>query len=236
MNIALVVAGGVGSRMGQDVPKQFLTVYDVPVIIYTLKNIESTGLFDRIFVVCSKGWEDFIASYSKQYEVKTFAGTIPCGDTRFQSIFNGILELMRILNDDVNVAVVDGNRPLIPHAVFEQTVQTINEKKCDCVIPLEPCHDSMYLLDGQYNLFSTNREILFKGQAPEIARLKTIYEVFCRANEEKIYNEPLVALMLKYGKKVLSVPGSSRSMKITTVEDFLIFKALIEEQRITQLK
>ena len=95
MNIALIIAGGSGTRTGQDVPKQFLTVYDIPIIAYTMKNIEKIPCIDEIYVVGPQGWENFITSYAKQCNVTKFKQVIHGGATRHESIYHGILQLAK---------------------------------------------------------------------------------------------------------------------------------------------
>lgn len=74
MNIALVVAGGVGARTNNYIPKQFLTIYDKPIIVYTMQNLMKANCFDKIFVAVNDRWSDFVDSYAKQFEIASFGG------------------------------------------------------------------------------------------------------------------------------------------------------------------
>lgn len=236
MNVALLIAGGTGSRTGQDVPKQFLTVYDTPVIVYTMRNIEETGLFDELYVVCADGWKDFIETYAKQYNVNIFKGTVTGGDTRLGSFSNGFEFLSANHSGDDVVCLSDGNRPLIPSSVFADSIAAADS--FDCVLPLEPCFDSMYVVNKGEDEVSNmaDRNQLFKGQTPETAKLGTALDICRKAKADGIKDLPICSLALKYDYSVGFVSGSSKSMKITTADDFAIFKALIGEKRYNNLK
>ena len=111
MNIALITAGGTGTRTGNKVPKQFLTINDVPLIVYTMKNIQTSGLYDELYVVCNDGWSDFIASYAMQYSIDIFKSTISGGSTRFKSYYNGLKKISNNHDPLDIISVLDGNRP-----------------------------------------------------------------------------------------------------------------------------
>lgn len=236
MNIALVVAGGSGNRTGQDVPKQFLNVYDVPIFIYTLNNLEMLELIDEIFVVGPLGWENYIYSFAKQFGIKKLKQVITGGETRYRSIVNGLLVLReRTYDGEVVVVMVDANRPLIPHSVFRDCIECLSEGVC--TEAFEPCFDSMYRCeDGVWVNKMEDRGLLFASQSPETAHLKDLLEVYECAEREKEVDLPAAALFLHYNKSVRRVPGSRKSMKITTIEDFEVFRALLGDFRLQELK
>ena len=226
MNIALVVAGGVGSRTNNFVPKQFLAINDIPIIVYTMRNLMKAGCFDKIFVVVSDGWRDFVNSYAKQYEITNFCGTVTSGKTRFQSIFNGIEYLYTSGFSDCTVAIVDANRPLIPSRVINNAISLSNT--CDCVTVVEPCYDSMLIADCNTRMItsSADRSVLFKGQAPEVCAVKDAYNLLRRFDDFP-ENSSLTGTMLLANKHVKYVEGSPLAFKITTAEDITIFRAMV---------
>lgn len=93
-NIAVIIAGGVGHRMGQDIPKQFIHVYDKPVLLYTLKNFQNHPQIDAIEVVCIDGWHDVVWAYAKQYGIDKLKWVVSGGETGQESIRNGVYNLM----------------------------------------------------------------------------------------------------------------------------------------------
>ena len=224
-NIALIVAGGSGVRAGKAVPKQFLTVYDNPIIAYTMENIEKFSPIDEIYVVGPAGWESFITAYAKQLEITKFRGVIFGGKTRQESIYNGIRALVES-HENAFVMITDANRPLIPHSVFQSCIAA--KAKSDCSVAVTPCYDSMYVSkDGEDLVESADRGNLYNGQCPECAELKTLAEVYNAAEKDGISDLPAAALFLKYKKRVAAVNGSAMSFKITTAEDIELFKAML---------
>ena len=205
-----------------------MTVNDIPIIVYKMKNVQDSGCYDSIYVICADGWKDFVTSYAEQYHLDIFKGTVKGGDSRFESFKNGLESLISSKSDDTAVSLVDANRPLTPKNVFEETFREL--KTADAVIPLEPCFDSMYLAkERNFVERSTDRSVLYKGQTPETSRLGLDYELHCRALKEGITDMTPTALMLHYNKKVAYTIGTSTNFKITTADDLAIFKALAKQ-------
>ena len=227
MAIALITAGGIGARIGKKVPKQYLTVEDVPIILYTMKNIQDSKCYDELYVICADGWKDFVLSYALQYNIDIMRETITGGKTRFESYSNGLRELSFTHGTDEIVSIFDGNRPMTPLFIFEEAFNVI--KNADCVLPLEACYDSMYFADNgseRQVVRTIGRENIFKGQSPETTRLGVANEVCQNAQKDGKGDKTLTALMLEYGKKVIYTQGSPLNFKITTDHDFRLFKAL----------
>ena len=103
MNLALLTAAGSGSRMGQDIPKQFMNIDDCPVIIYTMQAFQHHPQVDAIAVVCLNGWEVVIKAYANQYGITKLKYIYPGGDSNFHSIRNGLMGLRNdgIKDDDI---------------------------------------------------------------------------------------------------------------------------------------
>ena len=228
MAIALITAGGTGSRTGNSVPKQFLTVNDVPIIVYTMKNVQDSGCYDSMYVICADGWKNFVASYADQYHIDSFKGTITSGDSRFASVSNGINYLTELYNSSTLVSLIDANRPLTTKAVFEESIRLL--ENADIVLPLEPCFDSMYVVENGSCFVnkSIDRNVLFKGQSPETFRLGKAFEIHKKACREGMVDMTTSALMVYNGERVSFTKGLSTNFKITTAEDLAIFKALVK--------
>ena len=226
MNYAIVVAGGSGSRTGNVVPKQFLTVNEKPIIIYTMLNLQKCEYIDAIIIVCMHGWENFVELYAKQYSVRKVRAVIPGGEDRYQSMKNGVDFLSKECNDNDNVLIVDSNRPLIPHAIFKEEIERI--KNGTCCISAEPCFDSMYISDGNSSklVSEIDRSTLYKGQTPEGFKYGDIKRIF-ELSQKEGRKGPCTTLALSYGLNVEKVLGSSLNFKITTSDDIIMFKALV---------
>lgn len=226
MNIAIIIAGGVGRRTGNSVPKQFLTVFDVPIIVYTMKTVCHTRCYDELYVVCSEGWSDFVYAYADQYKIDIFKGVITSGRTRFDSYANGIEGVAANHSPSDIVSILDGNRPMTPAALFRDGIALAG--KADCVLPLEPCFDSMYVVYQPDHTIQSiaDRSTLYKGQGPETCRLGVAAGICKRARQDEVSDMTLTGLMVHYGKKVAYTEGSSKNFKITTADDIALFKAM----------
>lgn len=99
-NIVLIIAGGVGARMGQDIPKQFINVYDKPVIVYTLEAFQKHPSIDAIEVVCLDGWHDVLWAYAKQFGIAKLENIVSWqersiqSETDFMTLLQDIMVLM----------------------------------------------------------------------------------------------------------------------------------------------
>ena len=115
MNVAVIIAGGSGHRMHQDIPKQFLNVYDKPVLLYTLEGFQEHPDIDAIEVVCIEGWENVLWAYAKQFGITKLRWVIPGGSTGQESIRNGVYNLKEHCTADDVIIIHDGIRPLVEH-------------------------------------------------------------------------------------------------------------------------
>ena len=112
MNIAIIIAGGVGNRMGQSIPKQFINVYDKPILMYTLDGFEKHPMVDAIEVVCIEGWENVVWSYAKQYNITKLKWIVKGGASGQESIRNGVFNLEDKCSKDDVIIIHDGKRPM----------------------------------------------------------------------------------------------------------------------------
>ena len=119
-NKALIIAGGVGSRMGQDIPKQFLNVYDKPVIIYTLEAFQRHPNIDEIYCVCLDGWHDILRAYAKQFGITKLIDIFNGGESAQESIRNGVMSISA--DEDDVIIIHDGVRPLVDDSVLSDVI------------------------------------------------------------------------------------------------------------------
>ena len=230
-NIALVLGGGSGSRMQQDIPKQFLTINDCPVIIYTLEAFQKHPEIDSIAVVCLEGWENALTAYAKQFGITKLNHIIKGGDTNQESIKNGLDELEKIYSPSDIVLLHDGNRPLVSASIISDCILTT--RKYGCAISAIPCVEAvMKTYDGIASTESYPRETLRRTHTPHGFFLNKICELHRRALNAGITNSVAApALMANLGETVYFSLGSEKNFKITTVDDIEIFQALLEAQK-----
>ena len=234
MTSAIIMAGGGGARSGQSVPKQFLTVNDVPVIVYTMMNLQSIAMIDKMIVVGPAGWENFIWTYAQQFGITKLEKVITGGETRNQSIYNGLCFLKEDGKTD-KVCLADANRPLVPQKIFEDVITLADQ--CDLALATEPCYDSMFVSeDGMTLEQNARRDNLVRGYTPECAKLSSLLELY---EDAKILKDPSLSttgLAVEKGKKVISVRGHIKCFKITTADDFELFKALLSQEPMHNLR
>ena len=148
MNIAIIIAAGSGSRMRQDIPKQFIHVYDKPVLFYTMEGFQKHPLIDAIEVVCLSGWENMVWAYAKQFNVTKLQWVVPGGSTCQESIRNGVYHLEGIAAPEDTVVIHDGIRPLIDESVLTDVIE-----KCrlhgNAVTSL-PYNEQIFIVDDEY--------------------------------------------------------------------------------------
>ena len=232
MATAIVMAGGSGRRTGLAVPKQFLTVYEKPIIIYTMENLQRVQEIDRIYAVLPSGWESFIESYCTLFGIAKYQGYTFGGKTRIKSVANGIGFLTKYVPDDEMIVMVDANRPLMPHAIIHNALEAAKRKGAS--LSVEACTDSLYQCnfpkksseEGKAER-TLDRNVIFKGQNPECASLKTLHSLYQKAIEDNLPDMAASALFLHYGVSVATVRGSSMNFKITTADDLELFKAFV---------
>ena len=127
-NIALIIAGGVGNRMHQDIPKQFLNVNNKPIIIYTLEAFQKHPNIDAIEVVCLKGWHDILRAYAKQFGITKLENIVSGGETGLQSIRNGLKDIAKRYHDDDDIVLIhDAIRPMVSQDIISDNIRVCRE-------------------------------------------------------------------------------------------------------------
>lgn len=238
MNIALVIAGGSGNRMGQDIPKQFMYVENAPVIIHTLQCFQQHPDIALIAVVCLKGWESVLQSYANQYCITKLKYIFPGGDSGMASIHNGIFGLKEAgCADDDLVLIHDAVRPLLSQEIISSNIATC--KAYGYAITGIKCREAILeSKDGFTSTTSIPRDILVRTQTPQTFRLKNIIDAHKEAGLKGITDSvSSCTLCAELGDKEMHiVPGSEKNIKITTTEDLEILKALMHTSKEQWLK
>lgn len=236
MNIALIIAGGSGARMHQDIPKQFLTVNEKPVIVYTLEAFQNHAEIDQIAVVCINGWEQVLRAYANQFNITKLKYIIPGGKNGQDSIRNGVFELEKHGQKDDLVLIHDAIRPMVSPEIISDCI--VKTKQYGCAIATIPCAEAMVQTqDGYVSIGSYPRENLKRTQTPQGFPLGKICDLHRKALEEGITNSVAsCTLMIELGEQVYFSAGSEKNIKLTTVEDIDIFKALLLAKRSDWLK
>lgn len=231
MNVALLTAAGSGTRMHQDIPKQFLHVNNKPVIIYTLEAFQKHPNIDEICVVILEGWEQILWAYAKQFNITKLKYVVLGGETGQESIFKGLSVLRRNCKDDDVVIVHDGNRPMVTAEVI--TDNLVKQKRYRSAVATIPCTEVVFVSeDKKESCKSIPRENLQRTQTPHSYFIKDLWDAHLEARTRGIKNSAAsCSLMEALGKTTYFSKGSEKNLKITTVEDIEIFKALLQAQK-----
>ena len=233
MASAIVMAGGGGTRTEQFVPKQFLTVNDIPVIVYTMMMVQKNENISDIIVVSPQGWESFIYSYAQQFGISKLKSVVAGGETRTASIYNGLCAVKEN-GEDPKVLLVDANRPLIPQSVIDEVISLVD--CCDCSGGMVPCYDSMFVSrDGETATDVVNRAELYREVGPECGHLSTLLEIYALADISKSVDTSTAGLAIQCGKKVRMAKGHIKCFKITTADDFELFKAFLAAEPLANI-
>ncbi len=235
-NIALIIAGGSGNRMHQDIPKQFLTVNERPVIIYTLEAFEKHPEIDAITVVCIEGWEQVLQAYAKQFNISKLKHIVTGGENGQDSIRNGVYALEEHFAADDLVLIHDAIRPMVSAEIISDCIRVA--RRCGNAITVIPCAEAMMQTeDGVISTGSYPRDKLKRTQTPQGFRLGQICDLHRRALASGITNSVAsCTLMIEMGEQVYFSAGSEKNIKLTTVDDIDIFKALLMAKRSDWLK
>lgn len=239
MNIALIIAGGSGNRMGQDIPKQFMHVDGAPIIIHTMKAFQQHPDIDGIAVVCLDGWQTVLQSYANQFNITKLKWIFPGGNTGMESIHNGIYGLRdNGIKDDDLVLIHDAVRPLLSQDIISSNIAIC--KKYGYAITGIKCREAILESDDGFNSNkSIPRDTLIRTQTPQTFRLGNIIAAHEEAKQKGITNSVAsCTLIAELGpqRTMHIVPGSEKNIKVTTVEDLEILKALMHTTKDAWLK
>lgn len=235
-NIVILTGGGIGSRTHQDIPKQFIHVNNKPIIIYTLEAFQRHPSIDEICVAILEGWEQMLWAYARQFNIAKLKYVVTGGATGQESIFNGLRAIRADHNDEDVVIVHDGNRPMIEPDIISENLAT--QKKYGSAVTTIPCTEVVFVSENKVDSDkSIPRENLQRTQTPHSYYLGDLWEAHMEAQRRGIKNTAAsCSLMEALGKKSYFSRGSEKNLKITTVDDIEIFKALLEAKKDTWIK
>ena len=228
MNTAIILAGGVGSRMGVDRPKQYLVIDDKPIIVYCLEIFEKHNDIDNIVIVVSDEWKDYVIENVKKYGINKVCGYAPAGRTRQHSIYNG-LKCTETNAPETDVVIIhDAARPLVSDKIIKDCI--IGAVEDDGAMPVISVKDTIYQSkDGKSMENLLKRSELFAGQAPESFDFKRYLDIHNSVSDDEIAaTAGSSEIAYRHGMKIRLVEGSERNFKITTIEDLETFETIIK--------
>lgn len=231
MNIALILAGGHGSRTQQDVPKQFMNVYEKPLIIYTLENFQRHPDIHGIAVVCLEGWHEVLRAYARQYGITKLKWVMPGGRDGQESTRKGIEALKDICREEDVILIHDAIRPFLTPEVISDAI-LVCEKKGSGLSAVRCQETIVRTEDGLSGDKNIGRQEIMRVQTPQAYRYGKALWAYEEAARRGIEGEVYInTLMLHLGERVYFSRGTEKNVKITTIDDLEVFKALLNMER-----
>lgn len=232
MNIALILSGGTGVRIGSETPKQYIEVEGTPVIAYSIECLSAHERIDAIQIVADASWQAQIKEWLTTADMKQkFRGFSEPGETRQLSIIHGLGDIREYAADSDYVLIHDAARPMLSSHQITQCLDAVGGH--DGVMPILPMKNAVYIsTDGKRVSQLLQRSHVFAGQAPELFRLGTYYQANCQIPPEQIYQisgstEPAILA----GMDIAMIPGDEENFKITTMVDLERFRKIAKERR-----
>ena len=240
MNIAIIIAGGSGNRMGQDIPKQFINVYDKPVIIYTLEGFQRHPMVDAIEVVCLDGWHDVLLAYAHQFNISKLKGVVSGGNTGQESIRNGVYNLEGKASDNDIIIIHDGIRPLVDATVLTDVIQ--KARQYGNAVTSLPYNEQIFIVNSEDETTTKSyipRETLRRVSTPQAYQFIKLDAAYHKAFEKGIgiYGSAYTnTMMVELGETLHFAAGSDKNIKLTTKDDLELFKGYLKIDKDTWLK
>ncbi len=235
MNFGVILAGGIGSRMGNvEKPKQYLTVGDKPIIIHTLEKFYVNSNFEKILVLCPGQWVGHTKDLVKKYlNDEKRVVVIQGGETRNETIMNSIryIEENYGLQDDTIIVTHDSVRPFVTHRIIEDNIRYAKEfGACDTVITATDT--IVQSEDGQIISSIPERSKMYQGQTPQSFNAKELKDLYLSLSEEEkeILTDAAKIFVIK-GKSVHLVEGEVFNIKITYPYDLRVAETLIKGEQ-----
>lgn len=228
MNIAIILSGGVGSRMGLDIPKQYVLVNGRPVIDYCLETFMTNDRIDVLVIGVAEEWKSFVEErVALMPSAKKVLYAEP-GETRQYSIYNAMKVVKSAGAAEGDIVIIhDGARPLVSESLINGCIEGCHD--ADGVMPVIPCKDTVYLSENGKKIDALlNRSHLWCGQAPEAFE----FTRYMKAHDDMPREELLrvngsTELAIKAGLNCMMIPGDPMNFKITTPEDLSNFESII---------
>ncbi|MFR1832782.1 MAG: 2-C-methyl-D-erythritol 4-phosphate cytidylyltransferase [Lachnospiraceae bacterium] len=238
MNIAVIIAGGSGQRMNLDIPKQFINVYDKPVLIYTLEGFEKHPDIDAIEVVCLPGWLDLLKAYANQFHITKLKWVIEGGNTAQESIRNGIFHLRQECSADDIIIIHDGIRPLVDASILSDVI--LKCRQYGNAVTSLPYNEQIFVIDDEMSTCKyIPRETLRRVATPQAYKYGKLDWAYQKAFEEGIgihgsaYTN---TMMVDLGERLYFAAGSDKNIKLTTRDDLELFKGYLRMEKDEWLK
>jgi len=230
--VAIIIAGGVGSRVGSNIPKQFIPIDGKPILFYTLEGFQRHEMVDEIVLVCIDGWQDDVRKWAEEYGISKLVNIVKGGSSGQESIRNGVYSLEGRLNDDDIVIIHDGIRPLVDPTVLSDVIAKCRQYG-NGVTSL-PYNEQIFLIDDEISTVKyIPRETLRRVSTPQAYRFGKLDSSYHIAFEKEIgiYGSSYTnTMMVELGERLYFAAGSDKNIKITTPDDVEWFRTYVKQK------
>lgn len=225
-NYFLLMMGGAGSRFGADRPKQFVEVKGRPVFLYILEELNSIKYVDGIVVVCHSSWIDYVEENSKS--LKKLIAVVAGGDCRSKSVYNGLKELRKHVDDKDNILIHDATHPHIDKVKLPELIEKVNE--FGAATMSTSIFDTCYIKNSEgFAEKIIDRKTISVGASPECFKFGIIFPIYDGASEEELEQMTSAgAILINNGMKMPTVESNLLNLKITYQNDMELFKLLCD--------
>ena len=226
-----ILAGGIGTRMGAEKPKQYIHIAEKPIIIHTLEKFIMNPEIDYTVVLCPKQWVEYTKDLCKKYLSSTEkVSVIEGGETRNDTIMNAIdfIETSFQVDDESILITHDAVRPFVTYRIIHDNIVAVKEQgACDTVFPATDT--IVESKDSEFISSIPDRSVLYQGQTPQSFRLLELKETFesLTDDEKKVLTDAAKIYVLK-DKKVALVEGESFNIKVTYPYDLEVAETLMK--------
>lgn len=226
-NYVILLAGGVGSRMGADIPKQFLEVKGKPIIVYSIENFVRNQQIEKIIVVCKSEWIEHLQMIVDKYALTKVRWIIEGGETGHDSIRNGVFFLRDKITSDDFIIVHDAVRPILPQKAIDEVLRVAHENGNASSSTV--CHPPIvYTDDKKSGIRDVDREHVMLTASPQAFLYSTALKCYEQAESENKHNFTFTSsLFIHYGERIYFAKGTTCNIKITKKEDLALFEALL---------
>ncbi len=218
MVYAAVLAGGSGLRMGGNMPKQFLSVGDRPIIIRSIEAFLASGSVDKIFVAVSSDFLDYTGELIEKYIGDVGISVVVGGKNRNETLLNVLRSIHNISDDDV-ILTHDAVRPFIDKRIIDENISAVREYgACNTVIPA--VDTILRSSDGKFIESVPVRSEIFHAQTPQSFSVKKILSLYENLSDEELETfTDSCSVFLSAGERVFLVTGDRNNIKLTYPED-----------------
>lgn len=222
MNIALILFAGSGKRIHSDIPKQFIKINDIDLVIYTIKKFEDNPHIDEIVLVTSESYLPYVETFADKHQLTKVKKVVIGGKTRQESVRLGLASLD--YDDNDNILIHDGDRPLVSNAIINQVILELDEAKACCPILEESERIKEVSNSGRAKIIETKRYDIQTPQGFKFGLIKGKHELY----KDKVFDDDIG--LVEDEVEVRYFTGEKENIKVTEDIDLIYVTNVLKEK------